>query len=365
MFELTNEQRKCFALPPVQAHWKRVEVKPSPYDNFVTYAFLDGSRIVKVIQVSDSPGQCIYQEHGVDETLSDDGTKIIPKTEKGKPQNFTSAVLLKKTSVGMCLSFYRDCIYIFSHTTQQNYYCSAYEDLKIYNLEAFSSWVADWCRNTGEKELAEINEFAKRTRIHQKFKEGDFFRYRIKRNLYGYGRILVDYAKMRKEKIPFWDVFMGKPICAAVYHIATEDGNVTPEALVSLKMMPAFMIMDNVFYYGECEIIGNMPITFEAENCTVHYGKSHDARKWNQLCFQQGKTFATLENENELYDNDFCNCAIGWNLEVALPILSECIRKDSNEPYWNMIHPWQANRDLRNPKFKKELDAIKAQMGVR
>ena len=35
MFELTNEQRKCFALVPVSNHWERIELKPSPYDQFL------------------------------------------------------------------------------------------------------------------------------------------------------------------------------------------------------------------------------------------------------------------------------------------------------------------------------------------
>ena len=365
MFELTNEQRKCFGLPPVLEHWKRIELKPSPYDTFVTYAFLDGNHIVKVIQVSDLPDQCMYREYGMDQMLSESGKQILPKTEKGKPQKFTSAVLMKKTPVGIGLLFYRDHVDIFNFTADQHYYRSCYESLKIKYLDDFAAWVEEWCCNTGEKELAEIHAFAQRTREHQKFREGDFFRYRIKRNLYGYGRILVDYAKMRKEKIPFWDAFMGKPLCVAVYHIATKDENVTPEMLVSLKMMPAIMIMDNAFYYGECEIIGNMPITFEEENCPIHYGESFDAHKRDHICFQQGKTFVTLENEKLLYDCDFKNMAIGWDLEVELPILSECIRKNSNEPYWDMIHPYQANRDLRNPKFKKELKAIKAQMGMK
>lgn len=42
MFELTNEQRKCFALPPVLEGWEKVEVKASPYDDYVTYADLFG-----------------------------------------------------------------------------------------------------------------------------------------------------------------------------------------------------------------------------------------------------------------------------------------------------------------------------------
>ena len=38
MFELTNEQRRCFGLLPVESHWMLQEVKAIPYDNFRTYA---------------------------------------------------------------------------------------------------------------------------------------------------------------------------------------------------------------------------------------------------------------------------------------------------------------------------------------
>ena len=361
MFELTNEQRKCFALSPVLDSWKKVEVKASPYDLYDTYAFLDGQKIVKVIQVSDTDGQGMYHEFGVEQTLSEDGTKILPKTDKGKPQNFTSANLIKKTPVGMALSFNCGYVSVVNNTTDQCFYRSFYNAEKPETLNDFSDWIDHWCLNTGEKELIDINEFAKRSKIHQKFKEGDFFKFRINRRLFGYGRILVDYAQMRKKGIPFWDVFMGKPLCVALYHIATEDANVTPAALVDLKMLPSQMIMDNIFYYGECEIIGNMPIAPDEDNYTIHYGKSMDVRKPNALYYQCGKTYVALHGD---VLEDFSNKGIGWYFQMKLPILLECIEKNSNEPYWDRIPAWSANQDLRNPKFKEKLKQIKKQMGI-
>jgi hypothetical protein len=371
MFELSNEQRKCFALPPILNSWKKVEVKASPYDHYVTYAFLEGRKIVKVIMISEASGREMYREYGVEQVLSEDGTKILPKTDKGKPQNFTSPNLVNKTPVGMSLYYEKGYISVVNNTSGQCYYRSAYNSVSPHNLSDLSAWVDEWCRNTGEKELIDINEFANRTKIHQKFKEGDFFRYRINRNLFGYGRILVDYAKMRKDKIPFWDVFMGKPLCVGVYHIVTDDANVSPDQLFKLKMLPSQMIMDNIFYYGECEIIGNIPISPNEDNYTIHYGSSIDARKPDFLCYQCGKTYVALEGENELYSEKSCmhdgfsNKSIGWDLKVKLDILRECIRKNSNEPYWNMIPYHRANSDLRNPKFKKELKKIKNQMGIK
>jgi hypothetical protein len=214
-----------------------------------------------------------------------------------------------------------------------------------------------------EKELAEIETFANKTKIHQKYKEGDFFRYRINRSLYGYGRILMNFDKMRKDGIDFWNLFMGKPLCVAVCHIATNDAHMSPEQLVDQKMLPAQMIMDNIFFYGECEIIGNLPLKGNEAAYPIHYGKSISMQHPHCLHYQCGKTFVTLENKKALY-GDFVNGSIGWTLDVKLPILNACIRYGANDPYWMMIHPYQANKDLRNPKFKKELAEIQKQMGI-
>jgi len=371
MFELTNEQRRCFAIPPVLDSWNKVELKASRYDNFVTYAFLDGRKIVKVIQVSDDAGNALYMEYGVDQTLSEDGTKILPKTDKGKPEGFTAANLTKKTPIGMSLSFNRGYVALVNNTAEQCFYRSAYNGEKPETLEDFSRWVENWCLNTGENEQTDVREFAGRVKIHQKFREGDFFRFRINRRLFGYGRILVDYAQMRKDGIAFWDMFMGKPLCVAVYHIATEDKCVSPESLVKLETLPSQMIMDNVFYYGECEIIGNMPIDPDEDNYTVHYGEGFDARSPDCIHYQCGKVYVSVEGAEELVLNkdslsgDFINGDIGWDLDVKLPILLECIRKKSNAPYWKMTPEWVTDEDLRNPKYKRFLKKIKKQMGIK
>ena len=362
MFELTNEQRRCFALPPVLDTWKKIEVKAGPYDDYVTYAYLDGSRITKVIEVSDITGREKYCEYGVDQKLSDDGTMILPRTVKGKTKKFTAPNLVNKTSVGMTLSFESDYISVANSTTQQCYYRSIYTIDKIKTLQEFSDWIDVWCSNTGDAELAEIREFSESKRIHQKFREGDFFRYRIDRNLYGYGRILVDYGKLRKDGIPFWDIFMGKPLCVAVYHVATPDANVSPEELVCMKMLPAQMIMDNIFYFGECEIIGNIPITPDENNYTIHYGRSINPRE-SRICYQCGKTFASIEDGELIGSHGFTNHAIGWTLKVRLPVILECIKEKSNAPYWNSIPEWHF-QTLQNPKYAIYLSRIKVQMGI-
>ena len=363
MFELTNEQRKCFALPPVEAHWKRVEVKPSPYDLFYMYAYLDGQRVVKVIKFFDDAGQERYCEYGVNEMLSEDGTKLLPKTAKGKPQNFTTSNLEKRTPVGMSLSYTGGYVYVTNHTSGKDYYRSCYEGAKIKNFGDFEKWVNDWCKNTGAKELDDIASFAAEGRSHQKYKEGDFFRYRINRKLWGYGRILLDFAKMRKEGTEFWDIFMGKPLCVAVYHIATENADVTPEMLRGKRMLPSLMIMDNVFYYGECEIIGNIPLAEEERDYPIHYGRSIHHGEYNIIKYQCGRTYISIDGADEVCEG-FTNGAIGWDLHVSLPVLLKCIAEGTNMPYWNQQNFYRTREDLRNPKYWRELSLVRRQMGL-
>jgi hypothetical protein len=57
------------------------------------------------------------------------------------------------------------------------------------------------------------------------------------------------------------------------------------------------------------------------------------------------------------------NHGIGFNLNFRLSVLLECIAQGSNDPYWaqdNQI----VNRDLRNPKFRTELEQICKQFNL-
>ena len=90
MFELTNDQRKCFALVPVRDQWERIEAKPSPYDQFKTYLYLEGDTIVKCILYGDSQ----YCEYELSEKVSLDRKYLLPKTAKGKPTLLSSSTIL-------------------------------------------------------------------------------------------------------------------------------------------------------------------------------------------------------------------------------------------------------------------------------
>ncbi|MBQ6890638.1 MAG: immunity 26/phosphotriesterase HocA family protein [Oscillospiraceae bacterium] len=361
MFELTNSQRKCFGLLPVESHWARIEPRPSPYDQHTTVAYLDGTTLKKVIK----SGNDIYTEYELCEQLSDDLRYLLPKTAKGKPVLLSASTLEKRSGIGMCLSYSRhnsgySYIDLFNHNSQKCYYDNSCESLFTRGIDDFRQWVENWCAETAEDDLADIARFSAQPRQHIQFREGDVFRFKINRRLYGYGRILMDYALMRKKKIPFWDILMGKPLVCSVYHIVTERKDVSLEELAPLNSLPSVNIMDNRLYYGDYEIIGNIPIG-EAEDYPILYGNSID-RRYQAVLLQCGKLYRRDDNSAALFSG-FRNHSIGFRLNFELSVLQACIRAGSNAPYWAQNN-WKVEGDLRNPKFRSQLEQVCKQFDI-
>jgi hypothetical protein len=355
MFELTNEQRKCFALVPVSDQWERIEVKPSPYDQFKTYIYLDGDTIVKCILCGDAQ----YCEYELAETVSPDKKYLMPKTAKGKPVLLSSSNILKRKSIGMVLSYKGNCIRLWGD--RGDYYSNSYLQDEFRDLSGFSRWVEDWCAETSDADREDVFHFSQQKRLHIRYREGDVFRFKIGRRLYGYGRILLDYDKMRKGKEPFWDILMSKPVVCSVYHVFTQRKDLSIEELKLRKSLPSCIVADNGLFYGEYEIIGNLPIT-EQEDYPIMYGNSI-AMGEKAVCYQCGKVFRKIENRSEP-SNAFINNGVSFSLNFNVDVLQRCIIEDSNVPYWEMYYQWATERDLRNPKHTEKLKLIRKKMGL-
>ena len=357
MFELTNEQRKCFALEPVDEKWERIVAKPSPYDKHVTYLYLDGNTIVKWVMT----GEDYYREREMSDEVSDDRKYLLPKTAKGKPVLLSSSNVEKRKGKGICLNYYKEHIVLYNENIDCDYFNCAYEDVNVCDTASFVRWVENWCAETTEADYEDIARFARQEKRHVKFREGDVFRYKIGRRLYGYGRILLDYEIMRKRKEPFWDVLMMKPLVCSAYHIVTDRADVGVDELKSLRSLPSSFVADNCFYYGEYEIIGNLPIA-ENEDYPIMYGGTISRIENNVVYYQCGKVYRRLENANALY-NEFGNNGVSFLLNVRLDILLECIEKQSNEPYWTKMGKRDLC-DLRNPAHYDKLCEVKKQFGL-
>lgn len=361
MFELSNEQRKCFGLLPVDSNWTRMELKPSPYDHHITISYHDGTVLRKYIET----GTNVYCEYEICEPLSSDLQFLLPKTEKGKPTPLSAAALKRRTGTGMCLSYDRrhygySYISLHSRSSAKYYYSSDYEPVVTSGIDDFKQWVNNWCSETSQNDLEDIARFAALPRQHVKFREGDVFRFKINRRLYGYGRILLNYALMRKKNEPFWDILMGKPLVCSVYHIVTERSDVSIDELKQLNTLPSVLMMDNRLFYGDYEIIGSISIN-EPEDYPIMYGNSIAGRD-RAVMLQCGKLYRRSENATALFRN-FTNNSIGFGLGFSLSVLQECITAGSNAPHWAQDN-WTVNRDLRNPKFLCELKQICKQFDI-
>ncbi len=352
MYQLTNQQRRFFALAPVEPHRRELRPKPSPYDKFETVCYAEGCNIKKVTLA----GPDIFREYAVDEQLSDDGTMLLPKTPKGRPVLFSTANLLKRTGTGMHLYYERGYISLYSDISNQNFFQSEYTLGRLDSFEDFSAWVDRWCREGDEALLSEVQTFSRKPRKHCKYREGDFFRIQFDRGLYGYGRLIVDYHLMRKDKIPFWDTLIGPALLVGIYHIVTDNPNLGPDDLQSLPMLPPTLMMDNRLYYGEYPIVGNAPLDPADFDCPIHCGKYWDKQKNVHLAYQRGKVFRLIQKEVGLYF-DYRNSAVGWSPDVTIALLEDCIRAGSNDPYWRREH-WKLKEDLRSPKLQAQRETI-------
>lgn len=243
------------------------------------------------------------------------------------------------------------------------FYDSYSEDIKLKSFDDLSRWIDKWIADTTISDLKELSEFSLSLKKHCKYRVGDFFRFKINRRLYGYGRILLDYNKMRKEKIKFWDILMGKPLVIKVYHIATTDKNISCEDLKHLESIPSQFIMDNAFFYGEYELIGNLPLTDTELDFPIMYGMSIDYNDKDKILLQSGSNYFELTNQKSALYSAFRNNGIGFTIDVKLPILKKCIESHSNQPYWDQ-NSYITNKDLRNPEFCAELEAVCRQFGV-
>ncbi len=355
MFELTNDQRKCFALNPISDQWECMEAKPSPYDQYKTYLYLDGNTIVKCIIC----GESRYTEYELSEGVSEDRKYLLPKAAKGKPVLLSASTIEKRHGVGMRLNYSDKYINLYNENTECSYFFNSYLEDDVHDFDSFSQWVTQWCEDTTSADLEEILRFSQQRRKHICYQEGDVFRFKIGRRLYGYGRVLLDYVKMRKRKEPFWDILMGTPLVCSVYHIVTERKDVTVNELKKLPSLPSVFMQDNSLFYGEYEIIGNLPIT-EYEDYPIMYGNSIRAGE-KAIYFQCGKIYRKIENKSTLLCGNFRNNGIYFSLNFKLDILMQCIAENSNQPYWTHYYPSCTEGDLRNPKYANKLQLIKKQ----
>lgn len=370
--ELTNEQRKYLGLELVEPGWERIEIpnnssKPE-LSTGKDILFFDGDILRKVIWLNNKGS---FLESSYNLRTQDDRSMIAPITSKGKARRLNGANIRRCTPHGMYLQFsggdeLKGNVILANYSTQKTYFSSEFAGLPPMNACEFSHFLNQWIAESSAEDLAEIQAFANAGKQYCKYKEGDFFRFKFDRRNYGYGRILLDVREFIKSGGKFWDILMGKPLCISVYHIVTENPNVGITDLLKLKSCPSEYVMDNIFYYGEYEIIGNTPLPEDPDCCDypIMYGRSINACDRDKICYCRGTDYREIPLEgNALLQKDFKNNGVGFGPHINKRLIEACIRADSNEPFWTRKEV-SRTYDLRNPAYEKELKYVLKQMGV-
>lgn len=358
LFELTNEQRKYLGLIPVEKNWDLVKLGDM-------YLYFDEDIIRKKI-ISDENN---YLESELFEKTTENRTILLPKTAKGKARklNFTATQSFGSVGVyfGFSLNYKYNYITIANYTTQTTYFSESLGENKT--MEDIKAWLGQWIAETTPRDLEEIEAFKIAGRQHCKFKEGDFFTFKIGRRNWGFGRIILDVAKLRKEK-DFKKYknyglahLMGKALVVKVYHKISDTPDINLEELANCMALPSQAIMDNHFYYGEKKIIGNSALKTEDYDMLISYSRSITGGDKNTVYLQYGTIYKETDiskfdkylwaeekyANGDYKENPYRYESIGYGLNDEE--LEQCIAEKSNDAYWNKISH-EVKYDLRNPE---------------
>jgi len=350
IFELTNEQRKYLGLIPVEEHWELVK-----FDNGIYYYFEDDT-IKKEIKVSKN----YYHEAELNEKTAENRTMILPKTKRGKIKKFNYTATESFSPFGTYFTFSIDGVIIANYTSQRTYYSEIFSEKEKISLDDLKKWLDKWMKETTEEDLEEIEEFKNAKRKHCKFNEGDFFAFKISRREWCFGRILMDVSKLRKdenfEKNKNYGLahLMGKPLIIKVYHKISDNKNIDLKELSKCLALPSQAIMDNIFYYGEAIILGNLPLKPEENDMFISVSESISGIDKNIAYLQYGliyreiplSDYEKLIKELKIGAQTLRREGIGFVIDTYK--LKECIEAKSNSPFWEKYKKRNIP-DLKNP----------------
>ena len=114
--------------------------------------------------------------------------------------------------------------------------------------------------------------------------------------------------------------------------------------------------MDNKFYYGDYDIIGNDKIP-DYIAYPIMYGKTTSKNDLDIIVFQCGKMHIEIPYERERFYGSFINNTIGFYIDEDEKLIEQCLKEKSNKPYWEKYQ----NRnevDLRHPSNRSLLTKI-------
>lgn len=315
---LTNEERKYLGLTPVEDDWDLVT-----FPGRRVYLYFDGDIIRKYIEIGVEG--CYYVERELLECTEQGRTVLLPKTKRGKPRKMNFSATQSFGRKGMYFEHDSSSTYIGNYTTN-TYFHRQNNGRKV----PLHDWMARWMADTTEADLEELERFKTATRRHVKYREGDFFAFKIGRRHWGFGRIVLDIVALRKTE---WfnkrhnyglRNLMCTPLYIMVYRKVSDTCVVPIEELASCDTFPVQAIMDNDFYYGEYKIIGHKSVSPEEWEPIISYGRSISSFDPDTVYLQYGLIYK--ETTMDKYDKYITD-----GTEITPPLVSKLLHIEMSE----------------------------------
>ena len=147
---------------------------------------------------------------------------------------------------------------------------------------------------------------------------------------------------------------MGKPLIIKVYHKISDTRNIDLEELSKCRALPSQAVMDNIFYYGEAVILGNLPLRPEENDMFISVSESISATDPDIAYLQYGliykeiplSDYLKLIKELNIGPQTLRREGIGFVIDTYK--LKECIEAKSNTPFWEKYNKKNVP-DLKNP----------------
>lgn len=359
-FYLSNEHRKYMGLKLVMPNYDLVKIKKNEFEEF--YLFFNENKIVKLISYHISNNYIQMTERDVNYETAENRSIVLPKTARGNKRKLISSVIESFNGEGNYFAISKNLksenghAIIGNYTTQRTFFEDSYIK-ECTSLKDIEKWCNNYVSECTEKDLIEVQEFSNAKRQHVKYKEGDYFRVKLGRGIYTYGRILLDiYKGVKNKSLNYWNIFMGRALVVEVFHILTDRKDISIEELKKLKTFPSQHIMDNNLYYGDYEIIGNETLPNNVLY-PIMYGRSISNIDPDKIIFQCGKIHIEIPYEKDKLYGNFLNSGIGFSINQDKKLIEQCIKEKSNNPYWEK-YKYYNEKDLRSPKNREVLIKI-------
>lgn len=355
-YELSNNQREYFGLEPINDNWERVILKGDTYRP-ESILYFDKDTIKRhIISTDKTYFEKQYNEQTKDKII------LLPKTDKGKEKKLSASVLEQRQPTGVYLSINCGDLTIGNYNTQTTFYSNKWDN-EEQSDKSISELIIDFIEQSPENHLDEIKKFKVSKRKNLKFNPGDYFCFKLDRTSFGFGRILLDVNKIRENKLIIDNhglgLLMGPPVIVELFAYKSQIRNIEIEILDKQTRLPADVMMDNLFLYGEYEIIGHRELLDEEFDFPISYGRSIDQRRivflqWGLIHKElpQEKFYKYVTGGKQFDQNPYGYYSIGFRPGYDTIDIIKTIKNNGIFDFGSARY-YKAKWDLRNPKNKE------------